>query len=109
MDADDEGGDDREATPGRPADPAGTDSVIVEGVATVGAILGSYRVERLLGRGGMGAVLLAHDTVLHRPAALKLVSAPGDGGAARVRVLREARSAAALNHPNICTIYEVGE
>jgi serine/threonine protein kinase len=74
-----------------------------------GTTFGSYRIDRLLGRGGMGAVFLAHDTVLHRPVALKVVSAPGEGAAARPRVLREARSAAALNHPNICTIYEVGD
>src|SRR5262245_54023441 len=74
-----------------------------------GARLGGYQIERPLGRGGMGVVFLAHDTTLHRPVALKVLDAPGDVEAARGRLLREARNAAALNHPNICTIYEVGE
>jgi TolB-like protein/Tfp pilus assembly protein PilF/predicted Ser/Thr protein kinase len=71
--------------------------------------LGAYRLERQLGRGGMGTVFLAYDTVLHRQVALKVVGAADEAGSARARVLREARSAAALNHPNICTIHEVGE
>lgn len=74
-----------------------------------GITLGAYRIERLLGRGGMGAVFLAYDTRLDRSVALKLVDAPADGDTARSRLLREARNAAALNHPNICTIHEVGE
>lgn len=73
-----------------------------------GSTLGSYRVERLLGRGGMGAVFLAYDTTLRRQVALKLVEGADDAAATRARLLREARSAAALNHPNICTIHEVG-
>jgi eukaryotic-like serine/threonine-protein kinase len=74
-----------------------------------GAMLGGYRIERMLGRGGMGAVFLAYDTTLHRRVALKIIDGESDGEASRVRVLREARNAAALNHPNICTVYEVGE
>jgi serine/threonine-protein kinase len=71
-----------------------------------GASLGRYRLDHVLGRGGMGTVCLAYDTELHRPVAIKIID--GDG-ASRTRVLQEARSAAALNHPNICTIFEVGE
>ena len=57
----------------------------------------------------MGAVFLAYDTTLHRPVALKVVDqAAADSETSRSRLLREARSAAALNHPNICTIHEVG-
>ncbi len=74
-----------------------------------GVSLGTYRIERLLGRGGMGVVFLAHDTRLRRQVALKVLESPADDGTARDRLLREARNAAALNHPNICTIYEVGE
>jgi len=73
-----------------------------------GIRLGAYHIERPLGRGGMGVMFLAHDTTLHRQVALKVLATSGDVGSARARVLREARNAAALNHPNICTVYEVG-
>lgn len=53
-------------------------------------------------------MFLAYDTRLDRRVALKLVEIPADGAAAR-RLLREARNAAALNHPNICTVYEASE
>jgi TolB-like protein/Tfp pilus assembly protein PilF/predicted Ser/Thr protein kinase len=81
----------------------------VAGVSVPGRMLSGYRIERLLGRGGMGSVFLAYDTTLHRHVALKMLEGPGDGDQARNRLLREARSAAALNHPNICTIHEIGE
>jgi serine/threonine-protein kinase len=71
-------------------------------------MLGSYRVERLLGRGGMGAVFLAYDTTLHRQVAVKVIAHSPDSANVDTRVLREARNAAALNHPHICTILEVG-
>jgi eukaryotic-like serine/threonine-protein kinase len=74
-----------------------------------GGPLGTYRIERPLGRGGMGVVLLAYDATLHRKVALKVLGSPDGDGTARGRLLREARNAAALNHPNICTVYEVGE
>jgi serine/threonine protein kinase len=74
-----------------------------------GVKLGAYQIERPQGRGGMGAVFLAHDTTLRRQVALKVLGAPADEGTARARLLREARNAAALNHPNICTVYEVSE
>jgi serine/threonine protein kinase/tetratricopeptide (TPR) repeat protein len=71
--------------------------------------LGVYQLKRLLGRGGMGAVYLAHDSRLARDVALKLLSpdlvdAPGF----RDRFLAEARSCSRLNHPNITTIHEIG-
>jgi eukaryotic-like serine/threonine-protein kinase len=68
-----------------------------------------YRIESQLGRGGMGEVWLAHDSQLNRHVALKLLSAaPGDPDGAR-RLLREAKSLAALDHPFICKTYETGE
>ncbi len=73
-----------------------------------GTILGSYVLERMLGRGGMGVVFLAYDNTLQRRVALKVLNADG-AEAARSQLLREARSAAALNHPSICHVYEVGE
>src|SRR4029077_2304088 len=65
---------------------------------------------RKLGEGGMGEVYLAQDTALDRTVALKFVL-PGVRGdkAARKRLLAEARSAAALDHPFICKVYETGE
>lgn len=74
-----------------------------------GVAFGGYRIERMIGQGGMGAVFLAYDTMLHRLVALKVLESPTADPTARTRLLHEARAAAALNHPNICTIYEVGE
>lgn len=72
-----------------------------------GTTLGVYRIERPLGSGGMGKVFLAYDTSLQREVAVKVMDA-ADGETSRLQLLREARSAAALNHPHICTIHEVG-
>jgi serine/threonine-protein kinase len=75
-----------------------------------GRMFGSYRIERPLGHGGMASVFLAYDTILHRYVALKIVlEDPARSDASGSRVLREARNAAGLNHPNICTIHEVGQ
>jgi hypothetical protein len=76
---------------------------------TLPAEFGRYRVLKLLGRGGMGAVYLAEDSQLGRRVALKLPSFGAGASDERVeRFLREARSAAALHHPNICTLYDAG-
>jgi serine/threonine protein kinase/Tol biopolymer transport system component len=71
-----------------------------------GTRIGPYEVVAKLGEGGMGVVYRAHDTRLDRDVALKLVTHNDTaGGFARLR--REARAAARLNHPNVCTVYEV--
>lgn len=71
-----------------------------------GARIGAYEVQDLLGAGGMGEVYRARDTRLNRSVAIKVLSHLGAGDENR-RLLREARSASALNHPNIITIYDV--
>jgi predicted Ser/Thr protein kinase len=73
------------------------------------AQFGRYRLEKLLGKGGMGAVYLAQDTQLERPVALKIPIFGPDEGALRERFVREARSAATLQHPNICPVFDIGE
>ena len=74
----------------------------------LGEIASHYRVIERLGAGGMGEVYLAEDLRLHRPVALKVLSKGADEAGAR-RLVREARVASALNHPNVAVIYEIGE
>ncbi|MBI3667890.1 MAG: protein kinase [Acidobacteria bacterium] len=76
----------------------------------IGRTISHYRIEAELGRGGMGVVYRAHDELLRRPVALKLLADQIESRAERrARILAEARAASALNHPGITTIYEVGE
>jgi len=72
--------------------------------------LGRYSILRCLGTGGMGAVYLAQDDQLDRQVALKIPTAQVAGSPKQLeRLYREARSAATLSHPNICSVYDVGE
>ncbi len=68
-----------------------------------------YKLERELGRGGMGVVYMARDTQLDRPVALKFLGALVDGNEEfKLRFQREAKAAAKVNHPNIISIYDIG-
>ena len=99
----------------RPEDLTLTLSGIEGGVAgvplhAVGFRIGKYRLGKLIGRGGMGVVYEAHDVVLQRVVALKVLSRRLTGDAeSRKRFLLEARLAARLNHVNAVAVYDVGQ
>jgi CheY-like chemotaxis protein/predicted Ser/Thr protein kinase len=96
------GGDATEAGSGMPA-PLAAD-------LRAGTVLGGYRLHELIGRGGMGVVYRAEHLHLARTVALKLLLPELAGDASfRERFLRESRTAAALDHPNLVTVYDAGE
>jgi eukaryotic-like serine/threonine-protein kinase len=72
----------------------------------VGSVLGRYVVVGAIGEGGMGRVMRAYDTKLHREVALKLLRSSGDAEA-RARIVREAQAMAQLAHPNVVSVYDV--
>src|SRR5438309_10299528 len=71
--------------------------------------LGRYQLRGVIGAGGMGKVYRAWDGQLRREIALKVLPEDRTADAARKELLREARLASGLNHPNIVVVYEVGE
>jgi serine/threonine protein kinase len=76
----------------------------------LGTILNNrYKIETKLGQGGTGTIYRAHDTTLNRDVAIKILSNSGLGTKGRARLLSEARAIAKFNHPNIITVYDVGE
>src|SRR6476646_3411419 len=76
----------------------------------IGEVLGHCRVVAKIGEGGMGVVYRAYDEVLHRDVAVKVVKKDATlDTSSRQNLLQEARASSSLAHPNICTIYDVGE
>lgn len=75
--------------------------------------IGRYQIQQVLGHGAMGVVYLATDPILHRPVAIKAMREPNQGGddqeVTRERFRREAEISARLNHPNIVTVFDVGD
>jgi Tol biopolymer transport system component/tRNA A-37 threonylcarbamoyl transferase component Bud32 len=76
---------------------------------SIGALIGTYRIEAHIGEGGMGRVYRARDTKLNRAVAIKFLSDELADASARRRFQREAQMASSLNHPHIATVYDVGE
>ncbi len=94
---------------------AGQESVSMRPGGAIGGssqlpeVFGRYRIEQTLGAGGMGEVYLAEDSQLHRKVALKVPRLTSLDEEAISRFFREARAAAALQHPNICSVFDLGD
>jgi serine/threonine protein kinase len=92
------------------ASPALLSDILAAGALPLGARLGPYVIEQLIGAGGMGEVYKARDTRLDRPVAIKVLPAQlADDPQFRDRFDREARTISQLDHPHICALYDVGE
>ncbi len=78
------------------------------GKMAAGAPLGGYELQHVLGEGGMGVVWCAHDPLLDRTIALKVLKSRDVGAAMRTRLLREAQAMAQIKHPNVLTVHRVG-
>ncbi len=89
----------------------GSDATLTADLAELepGAVIARYRIVGRLGAGGMGVVYRAHDAQLDRDVALKLLRIGDDGTEGRTRMLREAKAAAKIRHPNVVTVYDAGE
>src|SRR4029079_5660253 len=88
--------------------PGGEDAAAAASAAgslVAGTSIGRYRVERVVGAGGIGLVIAAHDAELGRAVAIKLLAR--EHADARVRLMREAQAMAKLSHPNVVTVHEV--
>lgn len=92
-----------------PAHPTKTVEVPSQELTVGSTFAGRYKIVKELGRGGMGVVYKTQDTKLKREVALKSLVPQLMGDETKVRFVREAQAAAALNHPNICTVYEIDE
>jgi serine/threonine-protein kinase len=89
---------------------AARSSKVATPLADIPQQFGRYRIEKELGRGGMGAVFLAHDVQLQRSVALKIpFFRDDDEGDAVERFYREARTMAVLQHANLCPVFDVGQ
>ena len=75
-----------------------------------GTVVGGYRVDEIVGRGGMGIVYRATDVLLERLVALKLIAPElAQDPSFRTRFLREVKSVLSINHPNVIPVYNAGE
>jgi len=86
-----------------------SDTTVAKDLESMRERIGRYRIVDILGEGGMGVVYAAQDERLQRLVAIKMLRGDGLDEQASKRLWREARVAAAANHPNICQIYEIGE